>query len=145
MVSKLSRHVDSERIVRAIETAERGTSGQIRVSLAPHFWGSVRKAAERAFVRLGMKRTRERNGVLLFVVPSRREFVILGDVAIHERAGQDFWERVAAAMTERIRSGDLTDGIVHGVEAAGRELVLHFPSGSGGGGAEGTLPNAVDA
>lgn len=127
MVSRLARHVDSERIVRAIEAAERDTSGQIRVSLAPKFWGSVRKAAERAFVRLGMKKTQHRNGVLLFVVPSRREFTILGDVAIHEKVGQDFWERVAAAMTQRIRSGDLTDGIIHGIESAGAQLATHFP------------------
>jgi uncharacterized membrane protein len=144
MVSRLSRHVDSERIVRAIERAERQTSGQIRVSLAPHFWGDLRKAAERAFVRLGMTRTPLRNGVLLFVVPSRREFVILGDIAIHEKAGQDFWERVAAAMTQRIKDGDLTDGIVHGIETAGAELAAHFPPVPGPDGGEGALPNAVD-
>lgn len=144
MVSGLSRHVDADRIVRAIESAERATSGQIRVSLAPHFWGSVRKAAERAFVRLGMTKTARRNGVLLFVVPSRREFSILGDVAIHEKSGQEFWERVAAAMSERIRRGDLTDGIVHGIERAGEELAKHFPPAAGPDGGEGALPNAVD-
>ena len=143
-MSRLSRHVDSGRIVRAIEQAERRTSGQIRVSLAPPFWGSLRKVAERAFVRLGMTRTPQRNGVLLFVVPSRREFVVLGDVAIHEKAGQQFWEHVAAAMSEAIRSGDLTDGIVHGIEKAGAELATHFPPSPGPDRVEGALPNAVD-
>jgi len=143
MVKELARHVDSARIVRAIEDAEKNTTGQIRVSLAPHRRGSVRNAAERAFNRLGMMRTPHRNGVLIFVVPSRREFVILGDAAIHERVGQEFWERVAAAMSERIRSGDLTDGIVHGVEASGAELAAHFPP-EGGSNGNGPLPNAVD-
>ena len=125
MVKREAHHIDPERIVRAIVDAERNTTGQIRVSIAPRPWGSIRKAAEREFVRLGMTRTPHRNGVLIFVVPSRREFVILGDAAVHERVGQEFWERVAAAMSERIRSGDLTDGIVHGIETAGAELAGH--------------------
>ena len=143
MVRGLARHVDSDRIVRAIEDAERKTTGQIRVSIAPRFVGSAHKAAHKTFVRLGMTRTPHRNGVLIFVVPSRREFVILGDVAIHDRAGQEFWDRVASAMSERIRRGDLTDGIVHGIEASGAELAAHFPPEGGSGGA-GALPNAVD-
>jgi len=143
MVKRPVHKIDPERIVRAIVDAERSTTGQIRVSIAPPPWGSVRKAAERAFARLGMTRTPKRNGVLIFVVPSRREFVILGDAAIHERVGQEFWEQVAAAMSERIRSGDLTDGIVHGIEASGAELAAHFPP-DGGSGGDGSLPNAVD-
>lgn len=125
MVKRQAHHIDPERIVRAIVDAERNTTGQIRVSIAPRPWGSVRKAAEREFVRLGMTRTPHRNGVLIFVVPSRREFVILGDEALHQRVGQEFWERVVAAMSERIRSGNLTDGIVHGIETAGAELAGH--------------------
>lgn len=127
MVSAISRHVDADRIERAIDAAEQHTSGVIRVSIARPFWGSVRKAAERAFVHLGMTGTHQRNGMLIFVVPSRREFVILGDSALHDKVGQAFWEDVARAMSARIRSGHLTDGIVHGIEAAGRSLAEHFP------------------
>jgi uncharacterized membrane protein len=141
-VSKLSRHVDDKRILRAIEEAEKRTTGEIRVSLAPHFWGSVRKAADRAFVRLRMTQTPERNGVLVFVVPSRREFAIVGDRGIHERVGHEFWERVSAAMSERIHAADLTDGILHAVSEAGKALAEHFPRR--GGPKTGGLTNAVD-
>jgi uncharacterized membrane protein len=127
MVSRLSRHVDSERILKAIERAESSTSGTIRVSIAPHFWGNVQKAAEKAFHRLGMARSADRNGVLIFVVPSKREFSIIGDRGIHEKVGQEFWERVRDSMSKRIREGELTDGIVHGIEEAGKELAAHFP------------------
>ena len=78
---RFARRIDRERIKRAIQHAERKTSGEIVVSVAPFFLGSVQRAADRAFVRLGVSRTRERNGVLIFVVPSRRSFVILGDRA----------------------------------------------------------------
>ena len=65
--------------------------------------------------------------MLFFVAPARREFTVLGDAAIHEKVGQEFWDRVVAAMRDKIRAGDLTDGIVHGIEEAGKELAQHFP------------------
>ena len=82
--------IDVDRIRQAIEAAEQKTSGEIRVSVAPWFWGNVERAADRAFSRLGMTQTRERNGVLLFVVPSRRSFVVRGDTGIHAKVGQAF-------------------------------------------------------
>jgi len=124
---KLRRLIDEERIVEAIGEAENETSGEIRVSVAPFFWGSVEKAAWRAFARLGMTRTAERNGVLIFLVPSRRRFVVLGDQGIHEKVGQDFWEGVAGAMSERFCKADFTTGLVQGIEEIGRRLKEHFP------------------
>jgi uncharacterized membrane protein len=62
--------IDNERIKQAIQKAESRTSGQICVSLSPPFWGDVWKAAERAFERLGMTATKDRNAALFFVVPA---------------------------------------------------------------------------
>lgn len=125
---KLEQTFDTERIQQAIREAERETSGEIRVSVARHyFWGDIRRVAEKAFERLGMTATKERNGVLFFVAPLRRRFVVLGDAGIHERVGQEFWERVTAAMTEDFRRGDFTAGLERGIREAGRELATHFP------------------
>ena len=123
----LVRAIDTRRIEEAIRQAERRTSGEIRVSVSRFFWGDVRRAAERAFARLGMRATRDRNGVLFFVVPARRRFVVLGDEGIHAKVGQEFWERVAAAVCEHLRDGDFTLGLVHGIETVGEQLALHFP------------------
>jgi uncharacterized membrane protein len=138
---RLLKLVDVDAVQRAIGEAEKGTSGQIRVSVSTLFWGDPRRAAERAFDRLGMRSTAERNGVLLFIVPARRRFVVLGDEGIHAKVGQEFWEHVASAMSERFRKGDFTGGIVHGVETVGRELGTHFPHKAGG---KNELPDDVD-
>ncbi|HKC13662.1 MAG TPA: TPM domain-containing protein [Vicinamibacteria bacterium] len=124
---RLLRSIDRERVKKAIQEAERLTSGEIRVSVAPFFWGNLRAAAERAFSRLGMTATRDRNGILLFIVPSRRRFVVLGDEGIHAKVGPEFWSDVAKAMSERFRAGDFTGGLVHGIDTVGRELATHFP------------------
>jgi uncharacterized membrane protein len=124
---KLIQIIDRDKIKEAIQKAEHRTSGEIRVSVAPFFWGNVHKAAEKAFVRLGMTRTKDRNGVLLFVVPARRKFVVLGDSGIHERVGQDFWHRIVAVVTEKFRRGDFTGGLICGIEEVGEQLSTHFP------------------
>jgi uncharacterized membrane protein len=123
----LLARIDTARIEAAIRAAELRTSGEIRVSVAPFFWGNVQRAAERAFERLGMTATHERNGVLLFVVPARRRLVVLGDAGIHARVGPAFWERVAQAVAQRFRAGDFTGGLEDGVTSVGAQLAEHFP------------------
>lgn len=125
----LLARIDSGRIEAAIRAAESRTSGEIRVSVAPFFWGNVQRAAERAFERLGMVCTRERNGVLLFVVPARRRLVVLGDAGIHARVGTEFWERVVHAVAQRFRVGDFTGGLEDGIASVGAQLAEYFPHG----------------
>lgn len=119
--------IDESRVLEAIAEAERRTSGEIRVSISRFFWGPVRPTAERAFHRLKMDATKDRNGVLFFIVPSRRKFVILGDEGIHARVGQDFWTETAAALSGRFQKGAFTEGLIEGIKAAGDRLAAHFP------------------
>ena len=138
---QLLRTIDQEKVKDAIRQAEQRTSGEIRVSVAPLFWGSIEKAADKAFVRMGMTATEERNGVLFFVVPARRKFVVLGDRGIHEKVGQEFWNRIASALSERFRDGDFTAGLVRGIEEVGEQLAAHFPYRSGD---QNELPDDVE-
>ena len=123
----LMRAIDSARIEEAIRAAELRTSGEIRVSVSRFFWGDVTRVADRTFDRLGMAATRDRNGILFFIVPARRRFVVLGDEGIHAKVGQEFWEGVVAAVSEHLRHGDFTVGLVRGIEAVGEQLATHFP------------------
>jgi len=124
---KLMKAIDIERIKAAIAAAERSASGEVRVSVAPFFWGSVRRVAEKAFVRLGMTGTKDRNGILFFIVPGRKKFAVLGDEGIHAKVGRDFWESLAGLMSGHFRKGEFTEGLVAAIEEAGRQLAAHFP------------------
>jgi uncharacterized membrane protein len=124
---QLLEAIDSNRLRDAIEQAERRTSGEIVVSVSPFFWGSVEKAARRAFVRLGVNNTRQRNGVLFFIVPSRHRFVVLGDEGIHRQAGQELWDHVAASVSQHFHAGEFTEGLVQGIGEVGEQLAAHFP------------------
>ena len=124
---KLLDLIDDERIKAAIAAAERQTSGEMRVSVSRFFWGSVRHAAEKAFQRMAMDATRDRNGILFFVVPSRHRFAVIGDQGIHQKVGQDFWEKLVAAMSGDFRIGKFNEGLIRGIEECGRLLAAHFP------------------
>jgi uncharacterized membrane protein len=124
---QMMRAIDTARVEQAIRDAETRTSGEIAVSVAPLFWGNVEKAAQKAFARIGMTQTQLRNGVLFFVVPSRRRFVVLGDTGIHEKVGQEFWNQVATHLSEHFRAGNFTEGLVHGIAEVGKQLAAHFP------------------
>jgi uncharacterized membrane protein len=114
-------------IVRAIGEAEAATSGEIRLFISRKEPEDAVAAAQRAFNHLGMHKTKQRNGVLLFVAPRARKFAIIGDKAVHERCGDPFWTEVAQEISTHFRKGDFTDGILHGIRRAGQLLAEHFP------------------
>ena len=124
---KLLAIIDDDRIKAAIAAAEKQTSGEIRVSVSRFFWGNVRRAAEKAFTRLGMRATQDRNGILFFIVPSRHAFAIIGDEGIHQKVGQDFWNKLVAAMAGDFMAGKFNEGLIRGIEECGRLLAVHFP------------------
>jgi uncharacterized membrane protein len=125
--ARLLRKIDVERVREAIGAAERRTSAEIRVAVSGLFWGSVENAARAAFRRLSMASTARRNGVLIFVAPARRRFVVLGDEGIHGHFGQSLWDRVAAAIGEAFRRGEFTEGILDGIGVLGETLEAAFP------------------
>jgi uncharacterized membrane protein len=140
MASYFSRF-DSDRIVAAIAAAEKGTSGEIRVHVTRRVPENIEERAIRRFDLLGMAKTAERNGVLIYIAPRVRKFRVLGDAAIHEKCGASFWTEVASAMEASFRKGELTEGVVRGVERVGEVLGRHFPRKAGD---RNELSNAID-
>ena len=120
-------------IARAVDEAESKTSGEIVVhmvhSLLP--LETPRRRARRAFVSLGIHRTRRRNGVLLFLVMKKRLFEIVADDGVHEKVGASAWEEIAGRITETIEREGFEAGICRGVSLLGEGLAKHFPREEG--------------
>ena len=131
---KLFIEEDFEAISRAIAEAEAGTSAEIRVHLdrrVPHgrFWtrGHPLKRAQALFTRLGMHRTRERNGVLIYLAVEDRKLAIVGDQGIHAHVGDAYWEQLRDLMVADLRGRTPRDGVIKAVQDLGRVLQQHFP------------------
>lgn len=127
MVIRLKAKIDDARVREAIELAEQRSSGEIVVSIADYYFGDLHRAAHRTFERLGIANTRQRNGVLLFIEPARRQFQILADSGIDGRVSPAFWAEVAEQLSRRFQEGDFTGGLVEAIERIGAELAAHFP------------------
>lgn len=109
------KDIDVARVRKAVEAAERTTSAEIVVSIAPFFLGRVWPAAQRAFARLGVSRTRRSNGVLVFVVPSRRQVVVLADDGALARVDPSVWSETATQIATAFARGHGTTGLVDGI------------------------------
>ncbi len=138
----LREHLDEARIVRAIQAAEISTSGEIRISVAPFFVGDVQKTAQKAFRRMGMEATKDRNGILIFLVPSRKRFAVVGDEGIHAKVGQAFWNDLVACLSDHFSRLNYTEGLERGITLLGERLAEHFPYQKDSDKDE--LPNEVD-
>src|SRR5690349_18751477 len=100
-LDQLLPETDQSRVVEAIQAAERGTSGEIKVHVEARCpGGDAMKRAELLFQKLGLHQTRERNGVLIYVALGDRKFALRGDQGIHEAVGSPFWAEAAAAMKD---------------------------------------------
>jgi uncharacterized membrane protein len=124
---KLIKQLPHDTLVGVIREAEQKTSGQIRVLISHKVVDDPVDAAQKEFVRLGMAKSPERNGVLIFVAPRTHKFAVIGDKGVHAKCGDVFWQELAKVMTEYFRKSEFTEGIIHGVQKAGKLLAEHFP------------------
>lgn len=111
----------------AIVQAELATSGEIKVHIEDHCEGNVLDRATQVFGRLGMHKTRMRNGVLIYLAHMDRKFAILGDAGINAVVPDNFWDAIKVHMQVRFRAGRFADGLVEGIRMASDQLRRHFP------------------
>ncbi|MCH2034989.1 MAG: TPM domain-containing protein [Tenacibaculum sp.] len=131
---------EEQEIVQAIIKAERDTSGEIRVHIERIASISHFDRALEVFYMLEMDKTKQQNGVLIYIAVDDHQFVIYGDKGINEVVPGNFWESTKNVMQSLFKEGKFKQGIVEGVLQAGKELKEHFPWTSDD---ENELPNEV--
>lgn len=120
--------LDHDRIIEAIRGAESKTSGEIRVYIQRgKFETDPVMLAQKKFQRLGMYKTRERNAVLIFVAPRAHKFAVVGDQAIHEKCGEQFWQHVVDGMRVHFQNEKFSHALTEAINEVGKVLATHFP------------------
>lgn len=114
-------------VVDAVRSAEKGTSGEIRIHIDGDCPSTALERAEEVFGKLGMHRTKLRNGVLIYLACNTKVFAIIGDKGINEAVPEHFWEDVIAMMGVEFRAGRFTEGLRKGVLMVGEKLQAFFP------------------
>jgi uncharacterized membrane protein len=120
------------RISNKINSVEKNTSGEIAVSIKQYkpiisFKKTIKSLAEREYQRLEMYKTRERTGVLIFLLLSERQFYILADDNINKLTGEKIWADIKDLMQDKFVRGEFCKGILFGIDEIGKILSQHFP------------------
>lgn len=119
--------LDKTSIVNAIQSAEEITSGEIRVHIDKKGGKDPFKEATRVFERLGMTKTKERNGVLIYLCFESKQLAILGDQGINEKVSEGYWDELYQNMATAFRNENYCLGICEAVHRVGEKLSAHFP------------------
>ncbi|MFA3784078.1 TPM domain-containing protein [Melioribacteraceae bacterium 4301-Me] len=123
---------DFLRISNKIKEMEKLSSGEIKVSIKEkkpllHKRKSIKELAEKEFVHLNMHATRDKTGILLYLLLSERQFYILADEGINAKVPNNTWEEIRDDIQHKFRNGDFTKGLLSGIERVGKILSEHFP------------------
>lgn len=118
---------EQKKITQAIKEAEKLTSGEIRVHIEDTFKGDIFDRAVYVFEKLNMHKTKDRNGVLIYLAVKSRQFVIIGDAGINSKVGQNFWDDVKELMLAHFKSEQFTVGLCQAIAKTGEKLMAFFP------------------
>jgi len=88
---------------------------------------AVRLRAIRAFYERGLHRTREENGILIFISLLERKVWILGDRGINAVIPSERWNALASGLSRGIRDGRMLESLVTTITEAGIILRERFP------------------
>ncbi|MDT3404159.1 TPM domain-containing protein [Mucilaginibacter terrae] len=121
-----------QRIRHAIEQAEKNTSGEIRICVEKSCKDEdpLNRAAS-YFYKLGMEKTSLRNGVLIYLATDDQKFAIIGDQGINNLVPPNFWDKTKESMLSYFKDGDVLQGLIIGIEYAGKQLQRYFPVNAG--------------
>ena len=118
---------DEQEILNAICTAERNTSGEIRVHIEKTTAITAIARAKQVFIELKMNTTQHANGVLIYVAVENKLFAICGDSGIDKVVPNDFWDKTKTAIANNFARGQFKKGLIAGILMAGEQLKKYFP------------------
>lgn len=88
----------------------------------------ARRLARAQFYEQGVHLTQDHSGVLLFVSLAERYVEIVADKGIHEKIGEERWQKVIAAFLEKVQEDDVTGGFLAAISACGEAMEDCYPA-----------------
>ncbi|MCU0360728.1 MAG: TPM domain-containing protein [Bacteroidia bacterium] len=114
-------------VEEAIRTAETKTSAEIVVHLDNLCFGNPIRSAEKVFVRLGMHKTAERNGVLIYIAALNKKIAVLGDEGIYSKLEPDYWKKMVEQLIAEFKANHKAEALSASIMDIGNRLAEFFP------------------
>jgi uncharacterized membrane protein len=119
---------EQKKIVEAIKNAERNTSGEIKVHIDnTSQWEDVVTKASKVFDKLELEKTKQRNGVLIYIAKEDRQFAIWADKGINKVVPEGYWESTIDLMRSYMKVGQYAEGVIKAINMVGVKLKKYFP------------------
>lgn len=101
----------------------------LRLLLVPRALQRARahRAALEQFVLRRISRTRNRNGILIFVSLAEHYVRIIADEGIAQKVQSSEWEAAIEALTAHLRNGQIAAGFIAAIERCGTVLAEYAP------------------
>ena len=116
-----------QQIILAIQEAEKGTSGEIRVHIEKNTEKPTLERAKEVFLYLKMDQTKQRNAVLFYVAVDSKQFAIIGDTGINKVTPDNFWNEEMKLVTTLFSQNNNQEALVQGINKVGEKLKQFFP------------------
>ena len=114
-------------LVAAIREQEQRTSAEIRVCLTYKLLWRPERYAWKVFERACMQATRQRNGVIIVIMPRMKKVIVLGDTGVNALVPPDFWKETVEAMIHELHQSDALTALREGLQRLGDTLARHWP------------------
>lgn len=123
-------------IQSAADAVERKTVGEIvlsfrnKKSLLEKLY-SNHELAMKDFDKLGVHKTKERTGVLIFLIFEEHYFDIIADEGIFAKIPDDVWNKMEEKLKEEFRNKNYSTGILALISEISEVLSREFPTRAG--------------
>ncbi len=132
------RSADREVIRAAVATSEASHRGELRVVIEGPLplrcllrGQTARERAADLFAHVGVGRTDEATGILIYVQLVDHRVEILADRGIDARVARGEWESICREMESAFRDGAWRRGVLEAIDRVSRLLSVHFPARPG--------------
>lgn len=85
------------------------------------------RAAQEQFHLLGIHRTRDHSGVMLYVSAAEHHVQIIADEGVHAKVGETRWREIVELFIDRVKAERIADGFVVAIDAIAEAMAPHYP------------------
>ena len=123
---------DLNKIAGVISDIEKHTSGEIRICIKVRrgvLEGKFtpRELALDEFLKAGMHNTKDKTGVLIYILFDERKFEIIADEGINAKISESHWDEIKNEISCEFKNENYLDGLTKAINDIGNVLKNEFP------------------
>jgi uncharacterized membrane protein len=131
-IKKYLSKEELDSITSHIAEIEKFTSGEIRICFKKNTAWAERKLTSREmalkeFHKLGMHNTKDKTGVLLYILFTDRKFEVVADKGINDKISDEKWDVIKNHLISEFKEGKYKAGILKALDEIKEVLMKEFP------------------